>query len=72
MAQEPRQQRGRGRTIDVVVAEDRDGLAAHHRVGKARRRRRHGGQRMRIGHQGAHGRIEKAVELVRRRRRARQ
>ena len=39
VAQKARQQRGRGRAVDVVVAEDRDALAAHDRVGDARRRR---------------------------------
>ena len=37
-AQEARQQGRRGRAIDVVVAEDRDLLAAHHGVGEPLRR----------------------------------
>ena len=40
-AQKARQQRRRGRAVDVVVAEDRDRLAAQHRVGDARRRLLH-------------------------------
>ena len=38
-AQEAREQRRRGRAVDVVVAEDGDGLAALDRIGDARRRR---------------------------------
>ena len=45
MAQMPAKQRRRGRSVDVVVAEDRDLLGTHRRVGNAPRRhlhRRHG------------------------------
>ena len=44
VAQEARQQRRRGRAVDVVVAEDRDLLAALDRVGDARRGLLHVGQ----------------------------
>ena len=53
-----------GRAIDVVVAEDRDLLAAHHRVGHALRRLLHRGDGVRIGHQPAHRRIEERLDLV--------
>ena len=58
MAQEARQRRRGGRAVDIVVAEDRDRLAAHDRIGEPRRRRRHAGERIWIRHQGAHGRVE--------------
>ena len=51
VAQEAREHRRRGRAVDVVVAEDRDRLAALDGVGEARRRRRHAGERVGIGHQ---------------------
>ena len=63
-AQEARQQRRRGRAIDVVVAEDRDLLAAQHRVGQALRRLLHRGDGVRIGHQPPHRRIEERLDLV--------
>ena len=53
-----------GRAVDVVVAEDRDLLAARDRVGDARRRLLHAGERVRIGHQPPHGRIEESLDLV--------
>jgi hypothetical protein len=64
MAQMPGQQRRRGRAIHVVIAEDRDLLAARGRVGNAPRRRFHLRHGMGIGHQFADGRIEKVLDLV--------
>ena len=64
VAQEARQQRRGGRAVDVVVAEDRDLLAAHHGVGEALRRLLHRGDGVRIGHQPPHRRIEERLDLV--------
>ena len=64
MAQEARQRRGGGRAIDIVVAEDRDRLAAPDGVGDARGGGRHVGQHIRIGHQRAHGRIEEGRHVL--------
>ena len=64
LAQIARQQRGRGRAVDVVVAENGDALAARHRVGNALRRLLHGGEHMRIGHRTLDGRIEKRVDRI--------
>ena len=64
MAQMPGQQRRRGRAIDVVIAEDRDLLAARGRIRNALRRRLHLRHGMGIGHQFADGRIEKILDLV--------
>ena len=50
LAQEARQQRGGGRAVDVVIAEHGDRLATHDRVGNPRRRLRHGGEHVGIGH----------------------
>ena len=58
VAQEARQRRRRGRAVDVVVAEDRDGLAAHDRIGDARRGGRHVGQR-RSGRASARARSDR-------------
>ena len=62
--QEARQHRRRARPVHIVIAEDRDLLAAHHRLGQPRGRGRHVGEHTRIGHQVPHGRIEIADRLV--------
>ncbi len=59
VAQMPGQQRRRRCAVDVVVAEDRDTLAPDRGIGDAFRYHLHIRQRERIGHQLAHGRIEK-------------
>ena len=59
-----REQRGRRRAVDIVVAEDRDLLALLHGVGDAQRRLLHRGDAVRVGHQAAHRRIEIALDLV--------
>ena len=64
MPQIARKQGRRGCAVHVVIAENRDVFAALDRVGQPRRRRLHGGERMRIGHQVAHRRIEIALDLV--------
>ena len=64
VAQKARQQRRRGRAVDVVIAENRDALAAHDGVGDARGRLRHGGEHVRIGHRALDGRIEKGVDRI--------
>ena len=64
MAQKPRQQRRRGRAVDVVIAEDRDRLAAHDGVGKPLRRFLHAGEHVRIGHRAPDRRIEKGIDRV--------
>ena len=64
MAQMPGQQRRRGRAVDVVIAEDRDLLAARGRVRDALRRRLHLRHGVGIGHQFADGRIEKILDRV--------
>jgi hypothetical protein len=64
MAQVPGQQRRRGRAVDVVIAEDRDLLAARSRIRNAPRRRFHRRHGVRIGHQFADGRIEKVLDLI--------
>ena len=53
-AQEQAEQGGRGGAVDIVIAEDRDRLAAHRGVGNARGRRLHCGEHIRVGHQVAH------------------
>ena len=58
------QQRRARRAVDVVVGEDRDPFRAPDRVGEPRRRLLHVGERERIGHQRAQGRIEMARDLV--------
>ena len=64
MAQMPGQQRRRGRAVDVVVAEDRDLLAARGRVRDALGRGLHLRHGVGIGHQFADGRIEKILDRV--------
>ena len=64
VAQEFREYRRRGRTIHIVVAEDRDCLAPLDRIRDARRRSRHVGQRVRVWHQAPHRRIEKLLHRV--------
>ena len=61
---EARQQRRRGRAIDVIVAEDRDLLAAQHRVRQPLRRLLHRGDGVRVGHQPPNRRIEERLDLV--------
>ena len=62
--QKPRQHGGGCRAVHIVVAENRDALAARHGIGDARRRLRHGGEHIRIGHRALDGRIEKGVDRV--------
>ena len=62
--QEPGQHGGGCRAVDVVVAENRDALAAHNSIGDARCRLGHGGEHIRIGHRAFDGRIEKSVDRV--------
>ncbi len=64
-AQEAREQRRRGRAVDVVVAEDGDLLAPLHRIGDAARRRRHVGEDVGVGHQPLERRIEIGADRVR-------
>ena len=55
-----------GRAVDIVVAEDRDALAARSTASAMRAAAAcHVGQHMRIGHQPLEGRIEKGLDLVR-------
>jgi hypothetical protein len=60
------QQRSCRGTVDVVVAKDRDLLAARHRVGDAFRGRHHVGQVERIRHQAPDARVEKGLDLIER------
>ena len=64
MAQMPGQQRRRGGAVDVVVAEDRDLLAARRRVRDALGGGFHLRHGVGIGHQFADGRIEKILDRV--------
>ena len=64
LAQEARQQRRGCRAVDVVIAEYGDRLAAHDRVGNARRRLRHGGEHVGIGHRLLDRRIEEGGDRV--------
>ena len=64
MAQMPRQQRRRGRAVDVVIAEDRDLLAARGRIRDAFGRGFHLRHGVGIGHQFADGRIEEILDRV--------
>ena len=64
MAQMPGQQRRGGRAVDVVIAEDRDLLAARGRVRDALGRGFHLRHGVGIGHQFADGRIEKILDRV--------
>ena len=57
-------QRRRGGAVDVIVAEDRDRLAGHDRVGDPRRRLVHVGQDRRIRHQPFQRRIEEGRRFV--------
>ncbi len=59
------QQGGRGRAVDIVVAEDRYRLVAHDGVGDAPGGRVHRGDAARIRHQRLDGRVEKGFDLVR-------
>ena len=63
-AQEAREQRGRGRAVHVVVAEDRDALATCGRIGDAVRRDRHIGDDVRVGHQALEGRVEEGLHVL--------
>ncbi len=64
MAQEPRQHRRRAGAVNIIVAENRDLLAARDSLGQARGGRRHVGEHARIGHQQPHGRVEKTDRLL--------
>ncbi len=64
MPQMPGQQRGGGRAVDVVVAEDRNSLAALDGVGQAGRRALHVDEDRRIGHQRLDGRIEESRNVL--------
>ncbi len=59
-----RQQRRRGRAVDVIVTEYRDAFAPGDRVGNAFGRLLHGGQHVRIGHRLLDGRIEECVDCI--------
>ncbi len=63
-AQEARHECRRRRAIDIVVAEDRDGFAAHHRIGDAPRRHRHSGKHVGVRHQPLDGGIEIGLDLI--------
>ena len=65
-AQHTAKHRSRSRSVDIVVAEDRDSLAAHHGIGHARSRRIHVRERRGIGHQRLDARIEKRCRTLRR------
>ena len=64
VAQKARQQCGRGRAVNVVVAEDSDPLAAHDRVGHAGGCLRHGGEHVRVGHRSLDRRVEKGLDRI--------
>ena len=64
MAQMPGEQRRGSGAVDVVVAEDRDLLAARGRVRDTFRRGFHLRHGVGIGHQFADGRIEKVLDPV--------
>ncbi len=64
MTQELGQHRRRGRAVHVVVPEDRDRLAPLDRINDTSRGLGHVGQHVRIGHQPAHGRIEKLLHAI--------
>jgi len=63
--QVPGQERCRGRTIDVVITEDRNLLRAHNRVGNPHRRCLHPREDVRVRHQPLEGWIEKRFDHVR-------
>ncbi len=58
------QQRRRGGTVDVVVAENRDAFSLDHGVGNARGGLSHAGQRVRVGHQPLDGRVEIGLRVL--------
>ncbi len=62
--QEPRKHGGGCCAVDVVVAENRDALAAHDSVSNARGGFRHGGEHVRVRHRALDGRIEKGVDRI--------
>ena len=64
LAQVARQRGRRGRAVDIVIAEDRDGFPTPDRIGQAYRRRRHAGEQVGIGHQRPHRRIEEGCDLL--------
>ena len=64
-AQETREQRRRGRAVDVVVAEDGDLLAALDGIGDAARRCRHVSEHIGVRHQPLQRRIEIGGDRVR-------
>src|ERR1700722_5736752 len=64
LPQETRQHGSGCGAIHIVVAEDRNALAARHGVGDARGCFRHGGEHIRIGHRAFDGRIEKGGDRV--------
>ena len=64
-AQEAREQRRRGRTVDVVVAEDGDGFPTLHGIGDAHRRDRHVGEDIGVGHQALERRVEIEAHRIR-------
>ena len=64
MAQKAREQRRRSGAVNIIIAEYGDALAAPDRVRDARRRRRHGGEHVGIGHRALDGRIEEGVDRV--------
>ena len=64
VAQIARQQRRRGRAVDVVIAEYGDALAARHGVGDPLGRLLHGGEHERIGHRALDGRIEEFIDRI--------
>ncbi len=63
-AQEQREQRRRSRAIHVVIAEDRDALAALHGIGDSFRRGLHGIQHKWVRHQPLDGGVEKGLHLI--------
>ena len=64
MAQVPPQHRRRCRAVDIVVAEDGDGFTADDRFRQPQRGDAHVGERVRVRHERAHGRVEEARRLV--------
>ncbi|MHC2406510.1 hypothetical protein ACVMGC_011054 [Bradyrhizobium barranii subsp. barranii] len=64
MAQMPGEQRRRGRAVDVVVAEDRDLLAAHRRIRDPLRGGLHLGHSIRVRQQLADGRIQEVADAI--------
>ena len=62
--EKPREQRRRRGAVHVVIAEDRDALAADDGVGDARRRDLHAGDHVRVRHQPPNAGIEEAFDRV--------